>query len=63
MLVLSRKLGEEIVVPALGLRLTVLAVEGKTVRLGVTAPAEVAVHRQEVWEQIRRPTARPSPKG
>jgi carbon storage regulator len=63
MLVLSRKLGEEIVVPALQLRLTVLAVEGNTVRLGVTAPAEVAVHRQEVWDRIRRPAKRPAPPG
>jgi len=63
MLVLSRKLGEEIVVPALDLRLRVLAVEGNTVRLGFTAPAQVAVHRQEVWDQIHPPTAKPSPKG
>jgi carbon storage regulator len=54
MLVLSRKLGEEIVVPALQLRFKVLSVEGKTVRLGVTAPADVAVHRQEVWDRIRQ---------
>jgi carbon storage regulator len=63
MLVLSRKLGEAIVVPALDLRLTVLSIDGKTVRLGVTAPAEVAVHRQEVWDRIHRRAARPSPKG
>ena len=54
MLVLSRKLGEEIVVPDLHLRFKVLSVEGKTVRLGVTAPAKVAVHRQEVWDRIRQ---------
>ena len=53
MLVLSRKLGEAIVVPDLELRFKVLSVEGKTVRLGVTAPAEVAVHRREVWDRIR----------
>jgi carbon storage regulator len=63
MLVLSRKLGEEIVVPDLQLRLTVLAVEGQTVRLGITAPARVAVHRQEVWARISRSAARPAPKG
>ena len=63
MLVLSRKLGEEIVVPDLHLRFKVLSVDGKTVRLGVTAPAKVAVHRQEVWDRIRRPMAKPSPKG
>jgi carbon storage regulator len=57
MLVLTRKLGEEIVVPVLHLRFKVLSVEGKTVRLGVTAPAEVAVHRREVWDRIHQPAA------
>jgi carbon storage regulator len=63
MLVLSRKLGEEIVVPSLDLRLTVLSIQGKTVRLGVSAPATVAVHRREVWERIHQPAAKPAPKG
>jgi carbon storage regulator len=49
MLVLSRKPGERILVPHCELVLTVLAVEGKTVRLGISAPAEIAVHREEVW--------------
>jgi carbon storage regulator len=62
MLVLSRKLGETVVVPALNLQFTVLSVDGKTVRLGVTAPSEVAVHRQEVWDRIsgRAPSGRPN---
>ena len=49
MLVLSRKLGERIVVPQCELELTVIAVEGGTVRLGISAPAEVGVYREEVW--------------
>lgn len=49
MLVLSRKLGERIVVPQCDLELTVLAVEGGTVRLGISAPAEVGVFREEIW--------------
>ena len=40
MLVLSRKLGERILVPHCDLVVTVLAIEGKTVRLGISAPAE-----------------------
>jgi carbon storage regulator len=63
MLVLSRKVGEEIVVPALDLCLTVLSVEGKTVRLGITAPANVAVHRQEVWVRVHRAAGKPLVKG
>jgi len=52
MLVLSRKPGERIVVPHLELAVTVLAVEGKAVRLGIAAPEDVAVYREEVWLQI-----------
>ena len=48
MLVLSRKCGEGIVLPGLGVSITVLGVQGKRVRIGVTAPSEVAVHREEV---------------
>jgi carbon storage regulator len=56
MLMLSRKLGERILVPDCELVLTVLAVEGKTVRLGFSAPAEVAVHREEVWRRLSQHT-------
>jgi carbon storage regulator len=62
MLVLSRKLGERIVVPHCELAVTVLAVEGKTVRLGISAPAEVDVYREEVWQQRCQETHSPPPK-
>jgi len=55
MLVLSRKGGEQIVVPNCGLTVTVLAIEGNKVRLGFTAPDDVAVHRAEVWQRICEP--------
>ena len=58
MLVLSRKPGERIVVPHLELAVTVLAVEGKVVRLGIAAPEEVAVYREEVWRQLCQETHR-----
>jgi carbon storage regulator len=35
-------------------QVTVLAVKGNQVRLGVTAPREVSVHRQEIYERIRK---------
>ena len=54
MLVLSRKPGERIVVPQCEVTITVLAVEGNTVRLGVSAPDEVAVYRDEVWRRVRQ---------
>jgi carbon storage regulator len=59
MLVLSRKLGEKVVVPDCDLEITVLAVEGSRIRLGISAPADVGVYRQEVWQRLgpRSPSA------
>lgn len=53
MLVLSRKLGERVMVPQCGLSVTVIAIEGNVVRLGFTAPSEVGVYREEVWQRIQ----------
>ena len=47
MLVLSRKLGEQIVVPQCGLAVTVIAIKGKVVRLGISAPENLTVYREE----------------
>lgn len=49
MLVLTRKIGEEIV-NGDTIRLLVLAVSGNKVRLGITAPTSIAVMRQELME-------------
>ena len=51
MLVLSRKCGEGIVIGE-GVTLTVLATSGDRVKLGVVAPAEVPVHREEIYQRI-----------
>jgi len=50
MLVLSRKVGEEIVVGS-NIHITVVAVRGENVRIGISAPKDVAVDRQEVHEK------------
>jgi carbon storage regulator len=52
MLVLSRKRGEKIVLPELGIELMVVEISGDRVRLGVAAPADIAVFREEIWERI-----------
>jgi len=52
MLVLSRKIGEQIVVPNSELVITLLAIEGKTVRLDISAPAEVNERPNEDWPQL-----------
>jgi carbon storage regulator len=58
MLVLSRKVGERILVPNSNLVVTVVSVKGHQVRLGVSAPADVAVYREEVWLQVSGETQR-----
>ncbi len=54
MLVLSRKPGEQVVIPYCEMTVTVVAVEGNNVRLGFTAPRSVDVYRQEVLERMRK---------
>jgi carbon storage regulator len=53
MLVLSRKNGEAIVMPREGITIRVLEIRGERVRLGILAPAETLVHREEVWARIQ----------
>jgi carbon storage regulator len=55
MLVVTRKLGERILVPHCDLVITVVAIRGKTVRLGISAPAEIGVYREELWPCVREP--------
>jgi carbon storage regulator len=62
MLVLSRKPGERIVVPHLELVLTVLAIKGNAVRVGIAAPEDVTVYREEVWQQLCQEMHGPPPK-
>ena len=63
MLVLSRKIGERVLVPDFQLAITVVAVEGNRVRLGISAPADVPVYREEVWHRIHQPVHSPPAKG
>ncbi len=53
MLVLSRKRDEKIVIDG-NIVITVIEVRGDKVRLGIQAPADVPVHRQEVYDAIKR---------
>jgi carbon storage regulator len=53
MLILSRKIGESIVIDG-RIHVTVMRVEGEVVKLGIVAPMEVPVHRKEVYEEIQR---------
>lgn len=51
MLVLSRKVGETIVLPEVEVTVTVVKINGNKVRLGISAPARITVHRREVWRR------------
>ena len=53
MLVLSRKVNENIVIDG-RIVVKVVRTEGNFVKLGIEAPADVPVHRQEIYEEIQR---------
>jgi carbon storage regulator len=53
MLILSRKVGESIIIDG-KIAVRVMRVDGEVVKLGIQAPAEVPVHRQEVYEEIQQ---------
>jgi len=53
MLVLSRKCGERIVIPEQDIIVTVLEVRGEQVRLGIEAPSDIPIYREEVWQRIK----------
>ena len=52
MLILSRRTDESIVIGD-EVTITILSVKGKQVRIGITAPADVSVHREEIYQRIQ----------
>jgi carbon storage regulator len=53
MLILTRRVGETVMIGN-EVTFTVLGVKGNQVRIGVNAPKDVAVHREEIYERIKR---------
>jgi len=61
MLILTRRVGETLMIGD-QVTVTVLGVKGNQVRLGVNAPKDVAVHREEIYERIKREQTGDAPK-
>lgn len=57
MLILTRKLGESITIGD-DIKVTLLDIKGKHVRIGIEAPRDIAVHREEVYQMIREQNIR-----
>ncbi len=53
MLILTRRVGESLMIGD-NVNVTVLGIKGNQVRLGVNAPKEVSVHREEIYQRIQR---------
>lgn len=54
MLILTRRISESIIIGENSVKITVLGVKGNQVRLGIDAPKDISVHREEIYERIQQ---------
>lgn len=59
MLILTRRVGETVMIGD-EVTVTVLGVKGNQVRVGVNAPKDIAVHREEIYERIKKEEESPA---
>ena len=62
MLILTRRVGETVMIGN-DVTVTILGVKGNQVRVGINAPKNVAVHREEIYERIKREQQGGDPQG
>jgi carbon storage regulator len=60
MLILTRRVGETLMIGD-SVTVTILGVKGNQVRVGITAPKDVAVHREEIFQRIGKEGAKSLP--
>lgn len=57
MLILSRKISESIVIDGNLIKVVVLGIQGNQVRMGIDAPENITVHREEIYQRIQQEKA------
>lgn len=55
MLILTRRIGESLTIGE-DIKITLLGIKGNQVRIGIDAPKDVEVHREEIYDKIKRET-------